>query len=257
MKKAHVISVDIRKGGAGKTTTSVNLAAGLQLRGHKTLLIDLDDQANATMCVGINPFTLERSIADIFTDVNVQPQDVIQKTEYGLSVLPATQSLERIAAGMTATSIGELKPIIEALRYSHDYIIIDTQPGHGYLSLSALIASDYILIPLQAHYLAMEGLARIMGEIEKLKKLNPKLSLLGIVPCMIQAKTNIGEGVISQTKEDYPDKVFDVRVRLSVDFVESTLKGCPLVVLSPNHRGSQEYMKLVDAVIEKLEDKNG
>ncbi len=119
-----MICVSLRKGGSGKTTTSVNLAAGLQKRGRKTLLIDLDDQANATMCAGINPFHLERSIATVFTDISVQPRDIIVETDYGLSVLPAAPDLERVAAGMTATSIGELRPIVEALADSYDYIVM-------------------------------------------------------------------------------------------------------------------------------------
>jgi chromosome partitioning protein len=94
---------------------------------------------------------------------------VVVQTDFGLSVLPATQDLENVAAGMTATSVHGLKPILQELADGFDYIIIDTQPGHSYLSLSALVASDYALIPLQAHYLAMEGLARIMGDIQRVQ----------------------------------------------------------------------------------------
>ena len=250
---AKTICIALRKGGSGKTTTSVNLAAGLQLRGRKTLLIDLDDQANATMYAGINPFDLQRSISTVFADISVQPKDVITQTDYGLSVLPATPDLERVAAGMTATSIGELKPIIEALSGSFDYIVIDTQPGHDYLSLSALVASQHAIIPLQAHYLAMEGVARIMTDIEKVKNgLNSSLSVLGIVPCMVQS-TNISRAVLEKTKEDYPGLVLPVEIKLSVQFVNSTLEGKPLVVSSPAHAGAKEYMNLVDIIIDRLE----
>lgn len=146
-KKAKVISVALRKGGSGKTTTATNLAAGLQKRDKKTAFIDLDDQANGSMCLGINPFELKYSIADLFTNISLKPQDIIQQTDYGLSVLPATQELEQVGAGMTARSIGELRPIVEALDDEYEYIVIDTQPGHGYLSLSALVASQYVIIP--------------------------------------------------------------------------------------------------------------
>lgn len=250
---AKTICIALRKGGSGKTTTSTNLAAGLQLRGKKTAFVDLDDQANGSMCLGINPFDLKVSIADLFTNVSLKTADVIQKTEYGLSVLPATQLLEQVAAGMTARSIGELRPIIDDLKAEHDYIVIDTQPGHGYLSLSALVASDYVIIPLQAHYLAMEGVARIMGDIGEVKNgLNSSLSVLGIVPCMVQ-NTTIAKAVLEKTKEDYSDLVLPVEIRLSVQFVNSTLEGKPLVVSSPGHAGAKEYMNLVDIIINRLE----
>lgn len=250
---AKTICIALRKGGSGKTTTSVNLAAGLQIRGRKTLLIDLDDQANATMYAGLNPFDLQRSISTLFTDISIQPLDAIAQTDYGLSVLPATPDLERVAAGMTATSIGELKPIVEGVNGMFDYIVIDTQPGHDYLSLSALVASQHAIIPLQAHYLAMEGVARIMSDIQKVKNgLNPALSVLGIVPCMVQA-TNISRAVLEKTKEDYPGLVLPVEIRLSVQFVNSTLEGKPIVVSIPSHAGAKEYMNLVDIIIDRLE----
>lgn len=253
----QVISVALRKGGSGKTTAATNLAAGLQLRGKRTTFVDLDDQANGSMCLGINPFDLQYSIADLFTNIALKTQDVICKTDYGLSVLPATVLLEQVAAGMTARSIGELRPIIEDLKADNDYIIIDTQPGHGYLSLSALVASDYVVIPLQAHYLAMEGVARIMNDIGEVKNgLNPGLSVLGIVPCMVQ-NTTISKAVLDKTKEDYPGLVLPVEIKLSVQFVNSTLEGKPLVISAPNHAGAKEYMSLVDVIIDRLEPDHG
>jgi chromosome partitioning protein len=254
---AKVICISLRKGGSGKTTTSVNLAAGLQKRNRKTLLIDLDNQSNATMYAGLNPFTLTRSITTVFTDIHIHPRDPIQVTNYGLSVLPATPDLEEVAAGMTARSIGELRPIIEALKDEYEYIVIDTQPGHDYLSLSALVASQYVIIPLQAHYLAMEGVARIMSDIGEVKNgLNPSLSILGIVACMVQ-NTTISKAILDKTKEDYPGLVLPIEIKLSVQFVNSTLEGKPLVISTPNHAGAKEYMSLVDIVIEKLETAHG
>jgi len=175
-----VITVSIRKGGSGKSTTAVNLASALHIQKRKTLLIDLDHTANATISVGIDPSSLEQSINTLFTNVEKQPSDVIMKTKYGLSVLPATEGLEQTEAGMTATHIGLLKPIIDAVKDQYDFIIIDTPPGKSLLSLSALVASDYVLIAMETHYLAMQGLARIMDDIAKVKKgLNPSLQLLG------------------------------------------------------------------------------
>ncbi len=257
-----IIAVPLRKGGSGKTTTSVNVAAGLQKRGRRVLLVDLDDQANATMCVGINPFGLEQSVSTLLTDIAVQPRDVIVKTDFGLDVLPATQDLENVAAGMNATSVYALKPILETIADDYDYIIIDTQPGHSYLSLSALVASHYALIPLQAHYLAMEGLARIMGDIERVQHgdipnswrgPNPALRILGIIPCMVQPNTNVSHLVVEKISEDYPDLVLPIAIKLSINFVNASLEGIPLVVSTPNHPGAQAYMSVVDTIIGKLE----
>jgi chromosome partitioning protein len=248
---AKVITVCLRKGGSGKTTTSVNVAAGLQMRGKRTLLIDLDDQANATMSVGINPFAVTNSINTILADIDFNIQDAIATTDFGLSVIPATQDLERTAAGMTATSTGELKPVVQTLDEDYDYIVIDTQPGHTFLSISALVAANYALIPLQAHYLAMEGVARIAGDIQRVQRgLNSQLQVLGIVPCMVQ-NTRISQGVIEKTQSDYPGWVLPVEIRLSVQFVNSTLEGVPIVVSNPSHAGAQEYMKLVDVILER------
>lgn len=251
---AKVITVCLRKGGSAKTTTAVNLAARLAQLGKRTVLIDLDDQANATMSVGINPFSLEDSIDRLLSDINADLQSTILTTDFGLSVIPATPRLENIGAGMTATSIGALKPIVGALDEQFDYIIIDTQPGHSYLSISALVAADYALIPLQAHYLAMEGVARILEDIQKVKNgLNPTLEILGIVPCMVQS-TRISQGVVEKTKVDYPGMVLPVEVKLSVQFVNSTLEGVPLVVSNPAHPSAHEYIKLVNILLDKMGD---
>lgn len=251
---AKVITVCLRKGGSAKTTTAVNVAGRLAQLGKRTLLIDLDDQANATMSVGINPFAVTGSIDRLLSDINANLEETVISTDFGLSVIPATQDLESVAAGMTATSIGALKPIVQALDEQFDYIVIDTQPGHSYLSISALVAADYALIPLQAHYLAMEGVARILEDIQKVKNgLNPELEILGIVPCMVQS-TRISQGVIDKTKADYPEMVLPVEIKLSVQFVNSTLEGVPVVISSPSHSGAQEYAKLVDILLEKMGD---
>lgn len=256
---ANVFCICLRKGGSGKTTTAVNLAAGLHARGRRVLLIDLDDQANATMCVGINPFGLHYSVNTLFTDITVTPQDVIVHTDFGLAVLPATQELERTAAGMTAQSIGALRPVVEALDEEYDDIVIDTQPGHSYLSLSGLVAARWALIPLQAHYLALEGVARIIEDIQKVQHgLNKELHILGIVPVMVQQNTSIAQLVLTQARENYPHLILPIEIKLSVKFVNASLEGVPLVLAEPKHPGAQEYMELVDLVIQRLaEAKHG
>ena len=203
---SKILTVAIRKGESGKTTTAVNVASALQLTGHRTLLVDLDQSAYATMHVGINPYTLTRSMHTLFTDFTASPESVLQVTSFGLSVLPVTGALEDIEAGMKASQIGALKPILSAVADQFEYIVIDTPPSHIYLSLSALVASDYVLIPLEPHYLAMDGLAKILNDIDQVKRgLNPKLTLLGIVPVKVQERTNIAQ-MISCEKCKNPTK---------------------------------------------------
>lgn len=248
---AKKITVTIRKGGGGKSTTAVNIASALQLKGYKTLLVDLEHTANATISVGIDPYELKASINTLFTSIEATPQDVIVKTEYGLSVLPATEDLEQTEAGMTATSIGILKPLFEAIDKDYDYIVIDTPPGRSYLSLSALVASDAVLIPLQTHYLALRGLARIMDDIRKVKKgLNPYLEIMGIVPVMMQPQTNVGQTILKSVLEDeqYKNLVLPVEIKWSIKHVEASLIGQPIVIYAPSHEGAKEYFKLAEMI---------
>jgi chromosome partitioning protein len=262
---AFIISIALRKGGSGKTTTATNLAAGLVKCGRKVLLVDMDDQANASMCVGINPFGLKCSISTLFTDIHMRPEEAIVQTDFGLCVLPATQDLEDVGAGMKATSIKELRNILAPIRANFDYIIIDTQPGHSYLSLSALVASDYVLIPLQAHYLALEGLARILNDVDQVKHgdiigsnrgHNVDLKVLGILPCMVQ-NTTISRAVVDKAKEDYPTMVLSMEIKLAIKFVNTSLEGSPMVISHPTSSGALEYIQLVEYVIDNLEHNRG
>lgn len=250
---SKILTIAIRKGGSGKTTTAVNLAAGLQYMGHKTLLVDLDQSANATMHVGINPYTLTRSINTLFTDIGARPQSVVQVTDFGLSVLPATSDLEKTEAGMTATQIGVLKPILDELDEDYEFIIIDTPPSHSYLSISALVASHYALIPLEPHFLAMDGLAKIMDDIDQVKKgLNKDLSVVGIAPVKVQEHTNLAQSVLKQVQAEYPNKLLPVKVRFSIKIAEAALYGKPVYAYAPQNEGAREYAALSEVIYAKI-----
>lgn len=251
---AQVYTISIRKGGGGKTDLATNLASALQVKGYKTLLIDLEHTANATINVGIDPYELKGSINTLFTNIEAVPQDVIVKTKYGLSVLPATEDLEQTEAGMTATSIGILKPIIAAVRDEYDYIVLDTPPGKSYLSISSLVASDRVIIPLQTHYLALRGLARIMDDVRKVKKgLNPHLEVAGILPVMVQPQTNVAQTILKTIREDeqYKDLILPIEIRWSIKHAEASLVGQPIVIYSPTHDGTQQYFKLAEMIYDK------
>lgn len=247
-----VISIAIRKGGVGKTTSAVNIATALQLKGYKTLLIDLEHTANATVSVGINPYTLKKSITDLFTSIDAVPQDIILQTNYGLSVLPANGDLEQVETGMTASMVGILKPIVAPLQEMFDFMIIDTPPGKSLLSTSALVASDSVLIPLEPHYLALLGLDEILEDIAKVRKgLNPNLSIFGILPTKVQINPKVTRDILSEVERKHPDLLLSHRIKFTIKNVAASLQGDPLVIYDPADETAQEYIQLAEAIYEK------
>ena len=247
---AKKIAISLRKGGSGKTTTAVNLATALHKKGKRTLLVDLDPQANATISVGIDPLSLKRHINSLFTDISVKTEEAITKTGFGLSLLPSHPDLAETEAGMRATQIGLLKGLLEPIDGLFDYIVIDTPPAESYLTVNALAVADEIIIPLQAHYLAMRGLQEAMQEIDEVKKgLNPKLKVAGILPTMVSNRTNLAKTVLEAVTEAYKSLLYPFQVDFSIKHTEATLAGLPIVIYDPKHQGSLAYMQLADLVI--------
>jgi chromosome partitioning protein len=247
---ANKIAVTLRKGGSGKTTTAINLATALHQLGKKTLLIDLDSQANATLSVGIDPASLPRHINHLFTDINIKPMDAVYQTKFGLHILPSHPELSQTEAGMKATQVGLLKSLLEPLDPLYDFIVIDTPPSEGYLTVNALAASDSVLIPLQAHFLALQGLSQALEQIKQVKNgLNPNLQIIGILPTMVNPRTNIGRSVIDQVRQLYPDLLLPIEIDYSVKHSEANLAGVPIVLYDPLHSGSIAYKKLAEGLL--------
>jgi chromosome partitioning protein len=244
---ARKISITLRKGGSGKTTTAVNLATALHLLGKKTLLVDLDPQANATLSVGVDPIALPRNINHLFTTIDVAPLDVITQTSFGLDVIPAHPDLSQTEAGMKATQIGLLRSLMEPLEDLYDFIIIDTPPSESYLAVNALAVANGVIIPLQAHYLALQGLAQALAQIEQVRKgLNPEIRVAGILPTLVNARTNISKTVLDEVKNIYPHLLYPFEIDYSVKHPEASLAGQPIVLYDPAHQGSLAYMKLAE-----------
>jgi len=247
---AKKIAVVLRKGGSGKTTTAVNLATALHKKGKKVLLIDLDPQANATISVGIDPTTLKKHINTLFIDINSQAKDIIIKTSFNLDIIPAHPDLADTEAGMRATQVGLLKGLIEPLDSLYDFIIIDTPPSESYLTVNALAVADQVLIPLQTHFLAMKGLQDVLDEVEQVKHgLNPRLKVAGILPTMVNQRTNISKTVLEAVKGQYKALLYPIQIDFSIRHAEASLAGLPIVIYDPKHQGSLVYMKLADLVI--------
>jgi chromosome partitioning protein len=244
---ARKIVITLRKGGSGKTTTAINLAAALHASGQRTLLLDLDPQANATLAVGLDPLALTRHVNHLFTTIDTAASTVIATTAFGLPVVPSHPDLASTEAGMKATQIGMLRGLLEPLDAAFDVIVIDTPPSESYLTVNALAAADEVIIPLQAHYLAMQGLAQALTQVEQVQRgLNPALRVAGILPVMVNARTKISRLVLDEVGRTYPQILYPISIDFSIRHVEASLAGEPIVVLDPTHQGAIAYQQLAE-----------
>lgn len=242
-----IITIMIRKGGSGKTSTAVNLASGLAKQGKKVLLLDLDSQANAGLGLGITDEV--NNIANVLggkisiNDATHQVGDVY--------LIPSSSELANYENALTAqVEVFAIKSLLEPIKNSYDYIIIDTPPSDGIITRNALVASDYALIPAQAQTFAIKGLQQALELLGKVKeRYNPSLELAGIVPTMLQANTNVGGLFIEQLKGDYQGKLLPYAIPLTVKITESQLIGKPILDYEPNHQASRAYLGLAQYII--------
>jgi chromosome partitioning protein len=246
---ARAIAVSLKKGGVGKTTTAVNLAAALYKKGKKVLLVDIDPQASATISCGIDVTALKYSIRNLFEDIKLKPEDVIVKSSFEMPVLPSHPNLSKIEAAMTAASTGELRAILKPIESKYDFVIVDTPPSESYLSISALVYANEILVPVETHFLSLQGLKQLFEMVESIKRgLNPDLKILGILPTKAHNRTNMSIETLKLLRTQFSDLVFPFTIDFTVKHPEASMQGVPLVILDPTHFGSQSYQKLAKLI---------
>jgi chromosome partitioning protein len=251
-----IITICNQKGGVGKTTTAINLSAFLAAKGKKTLVIDMDPQGNATSGLGIQKETIAKSVYDLI--INKADLKGVAKNIHlpNLFLIPANIDLTGLEVELVGQMAREykLKQAISQDQNHYDYIIIDTPPSLGLLTINALTACDKVVVPLQCEYYALEGLSKLLNTLELVKNnLNNRVEIAGVVLTMADFRTKLTSEVIDEIREHFPNKVFKAIIPRNIRLSESPGFGKPVLLYDKDSVGAEKYRELADEFIQREE----
>lgn len=250
-----IIAITNQKGGVGKTTSAINLSAALAFMGKNTILIDTDPQAHSSLSVVMDPHSEEISIYDVLIDNEKKIADVImQSTIPGLKVVMSKIAMAKLESALIGEIDGHyrLKDKLDAIKKKYDFIIIDTPPNLGLITLNSLVAADQVIIPIQSSFLCLEGTDDLLETIDKVRKVaNPNLQLLGVMITMHDKRTNISKDVEERIKKVFGKKVFKTIVSKSVKLEESPAYKESIFTFAPNSIGALQYKKVAEEIVKR------
>ena len=252
------IAIFNQKGGVGKTTTNINLAACLALKGKKTLVLDIDPQGNTTSGLGVSKRGLEDTVYNILVDKDYDIRNAIIKTDVeNLDLIPASVDLAGAEVELVQVDQREtaLKKGLEQIKGDYDYIFIDCPPSLGLLTINSLAAVDSVLIPIQCEFYALEGVSQLVSTIDLVKKsLNPELEIQGVILSMFDGRTNLSAQVVQEVKKYFGDKVYTTVIPRNVRLAEAPSYGLPITAYDPKSKGSEAYMDFAEEFLELEEE---
>jgi len=250
---ARIYTLVNQKGGVGKTTTAINLGAYLAKLGQKVLIVDLDPQANATSCLGVDKYSVTKGTYESLLNNLPALGSLLSNTSLELTLLPASPAL----AGAEVELVNQqgrdtrLKEVLEPLSGRFDYILIDCPPSLSLLTINALVAArDGVIIPVQCEYLALEGMGQLLQTLQRIRQsLYPGLKVRGVVMTMFESRAHLSTDVVSEIRKHFPNQVFNAIVPRSIRLAEAPSYGLPILAYAPNSTGAQAYSALAKELL--------